>query len=221
MASESFLISDELQRYLEAHAPLPDPVQRSLIATTEEVAGDWSIMRVGTVQSAFMEMLVGTIAPSFAVEVGTFTGYSALAIARNLAPGGRLLCCDVSEEWTAVARDHWSKAGVDDRIELRLAPAVETLQSLPTEPHIDFAFVDAHKPEYIQYYEELVPRMNPAGLIAVDNVLWSGNVADADKRDENTMEIRRFNDHVTADQRTTSMILPVGDGVTLIRPAPR
>ena len=219
MASESFLISEDLQRYLEAHAPLPDRIQRSLITTTGEAVGDLSMMQVGVTQGAFLEMIVALLAPTFAVEVGTFTGYSALAIARNLPDGGRLLCCDVSEEWTAIARDHWERAGVADRIDLRLAPAVETLQSLPAEPHVDFAFIDAHKPEYIEYYEELLPRLSPGGLITVDNVLWSGNVIDTEVRDENTMALRHFNDHVTADERTVSMILPVGDGVTLIRHA--
>mgnify|MGYP001547069557 CR=1 FL=1 len=219
MASESFLISDELQRYLEAHAPMPDRVQRSLITTTGEAVGDLSMMQVGVTQGAFMEMLVALLAPSFVVEVGTFTGYSALAIARNLPPGGRLLCCDVSEEWTAIARDHWEQAGVSDRIELRLAPAVETLQSLPSEPPVDFAVIDADKPGYVEYYEELNPRLTPGGLISVVNVMWRGNVIDTEVRDENTMSLRRFNDHVTADERTVSMIITVGDGVNLIRHA--
>jgi caffeoyl-CoA O-methyltransferase len=129
---------------------------------------------------------------------------------------GRLLCCDVSAEWTAVARRFWERAGLRDRIELRLAPALETLAALPREPLFDFAFVDAVKDEYVDYYEALVPRLTPRGIIAVDNVLRRGQVASAAAPDERTTVIRRFNDHVRDDPRTDSLIVPIGDGLSLI-----
>jgi caffeoyl-CoA O-methyltransferase len=162
-------------------------------------------------------LLVSVLGTRRAVEVGTFTGYSALCIARGLAPGGTLLCCDVSEEWTAIGRQAWERAGVADRIELRIAPAAETLATLPTEPHIDLAFIDADKEGYIAYYEELVPRLRPHGLLLVDNVLWSGAVVDPKADDANTRAIRAFNDHAAADPRTDTVMLPIADGLTLAR----
>jgi caffeoyl-CoA O-methyltransferase len=151
----------------------------------------------------------------FAVEVGTFTGYSSICIARGLSPRGKLLCCDVSEEWTAIARRYWKSAGLDKCIELRLGPAIETLQELPDRPHIDLAFVDADKSGYIDYWEELVPRMRPGGVIVVDNVLWSGDVVDAAVTDPDTEAIRAFNDHACADGRVDLVMLPIADGVSL------
>jgi caffeoyl-CoA O-methyltransferase len=127
------------------------------------------------------------------------------------------LCCDVSEEWTSVGRPYWERAGVADRIELRIAPALETLQALPGDPRIDLAFIDADKGGYIAYYEELLARLRPGGLILVDNVLWSGRVVDPEATDEDTVAIRAFNDHVAADERVDSVMLPVADGLTLLR----
>ena len=137
-------------------------MQRDLIAVTEKL-GDAGRMQIGAVQGSFMTMLVRLLRPQLAVEVGTFTGYSALAVARGLPPGGRLLCCDVSEEWTATAREYWDRAGVADRIDLRIAPALETLRALPAYPAVGFAFIDADKANYINYYEELLPRLSPQG----------------------------------------------------------
>jgi caffeoyl-CoA O-methyltransferase len=151
------------------------------------------------------------------IEVGTFTGYSALCIARGLPVDGRLLCCDVSEEWTSVGRKHWEQAGVADRIELKIAPAVETLRALPAEETIDLAFVDADKPNYGAYYDELLPRLRPNGVILVDNVLWGGNVIEDDPDDANRVAIRAFNDQVAADDRVDAVMLPLGDGLTLLR----
>jgi caffeoyl-CoA O-methyltransferase len=151
-----------------------------------------------------------------AVEVGTFTGYSALAIAKGLAPGGRLLCCDVSEEWTSIGRPFWEAAGVADRIDLRIAPALETLRALPLEPHIDLAFIDADKPNYGNYYEEILPRLSAHGVILVDNVLWSGAVVDADATDQNVLAIRAFNAMVAADPRVDAAMLPISDGLTFV-----
>jgi caffeoyl-CoA O-methyltransferase len=134
-----------------------------------------------------------------------------------MGDGGRLLCCDVSEEWTALGREAWKKAGVDDRIELVIAPAIETLRALPTDDPIDFVFIDADKPSYTAYYDELLPRLRTNGLILVDNVLWSGTVVDDSVQDDNTKAIRAFNDQVAADDRVESAILPLGDGVSVLR----
>jgi caffeoyl-CoA O-methyltransferase len=162
-------------------------------------------------------MLASVVGTASAVEVGTFTGTSALAVAQALAPGGRLLCCDVSETWTAIARRHWQAAGVADRIDLRIAPALETLQALPQDAAVDFAFVDADKGGYVSYYEELVPRLRAGGVLVADNVLWSGRVVDAEATDDDTEAIRAFNDHVSADDRVDRVMLAVGDGITICR----
>jgi caffeoyl-CoA O-methyltransferase len=152
-----------------------------------------------------------------AVEVGTFTGYSALSIARGLPDDGHLLCCDVSEEWTAIARKAWAKAGVDSKIELKLAPAVDTLRALPDEEYLDLAFVDADKPAYPLYYEELLKRLRPNGAILVDNTLWGGRIIDPDADDEQTLALRAFNDAVAADNRVDTVLLTLGDGLTILR----
>ncbi len=152
-----------------------------------------------------------------AVEVGTFTGYSAIAIARGLPDDGHLLCCDVSAEWTAIARRAWDAAGVADKIELQLAPALDTLRALPAEEYLDLAFVDADKPAYAAYYGELLPRLRPNGVILVDNTLWSGAVVDDTADDDNTVALRAFNDMVAADDRVEVALLTLGDGLTLIR----
>jgi caffeoyl-CoA O-methyltransferase len=212
----SFFLDKALDGYVQAHSPAVDDVQQSLIGATAAL-GPLARMQVAPDQAAFLAVLVAAVRPSFAVEVGTFTGFSSLAIARALPAGGRLLCCDVSTEWTDIARRHWAMAGVDDRIDLVVAPALETLRALPTNQHVDFAFLDADKTGYLAYYEELVPRLSPHALIAVDNVLWSGRVLDAGANDADTVALRAFNDHVIADDRVTSVLLSVGDGVNLIR----
>ena len=174
-------------------------------------------MQVSADEGALLTLLTRLVGVESAIEVGTFTGYSSICIARGLATGGGLLCCDVSEEYTDVARAAWRDAGLLDRIELRLGPALVTLRSLPEDRTFDLAFIDADKPSYVAYYDELVPRLRPGGVILVDNTLWSGRVVDASADDENTIAIRRFNDHVAADDRVDSYILPESDGLTLIR----
>src|SRR5687767_12829719 len=170
---KSFLVTPELDAYLRAHSEPLDRVQQSLIERTAALGGV-SGMQISPEQGALLTALTRLGAVRTAVEVGTFTGYSALCIARGLAPGGSLLCCDVSEEWTAIAREHWAQAGVDDRIDLVIAPAADTLRALPADPPIDFAFIDADKPGYRTYYDEIVDRLRPGGLVLLDNVLWSG-----------------------------------------------
>jgi caffeoyl-CoA O-methyltransferase len=162
-----------------------------------------------------MRLLARLIRPRFAVEVGTFTGYSAICLARELAPDGKLLCCDVSEEWTGVARKFWERAGLADRIELRLAPAADTLRALPADAQVDLAFIDADKAGYATYWDELVPRMRPGGVILVDNVLWSGRIVEEADQDEDTIALREFAELVRADSRVEHVLVPIGDGLTM------
>ncbi len=209
-------VTSELHDYLVAHGTPPDEVQRELIEETAAL-GDISGMQIAPEQGALMTILTRLIGARRAIEVGTFTGYSALAIARGLPADGHLLCCDVSEEWTAIARRAWRRAGVADRIELRIAPAVETLQSLPPDPIVDLAFIDADKPSYPIYYEELLLRLRPGGALLVDNVLWSGAVIDPGDTSENTKAIRAFNEMVAGDDRVDVVVLPIADGLTIAR----
>ena len=202
--------------YAERFSAAPDQIQRDLIETTRALGDDVAIMQIGPVQGAFMTVLTRVLQPRLAVEVGTFTGYSALAVARELPPGARLVCCDLSEEWTAVARRFWERAGVADRIDLRIGPALDTLRALPFDPPVDLAFIDAAKAEYVDYYEELVPRLSERGVILVDNVLWDGLVADPARDDAATEALRAFSAHAAADPRTTVALLPVGDGLSMI-----
>ena len=211
------IIDDAIAAYTAAHSTRPDEVQQALIEATNDRVGDWSVMQISPLQGTFMSVLTAAIRPTFAVEVGTFTGYSSLAVARELPPGGTLLCCDISEEWTDIAREHWARAGVDDRVELRIGPAIETLRSLPPDPPVDLAFIDADKTSYLDYYEELLPRLSPHGVLLVDNTLWSGAVLDPEVVDDDTVALRAFNDHVAADPRSEVALLPIGDGVSFIR----
>lgn len=203
--------------YALAHSTGPDEIQQALIDATSAATGSAAGMQISPLQGAFMSILTSVLRPAFAVEVGTFTGYSALAVARALPPGGRLLCCDISEEWTAIGRQSWEKAGVADRIELRIGPAIDTLKSLPPIRTVDLAFIDADKVGYRDYYEELLPRLSPTGVILVDNTLWSGTVLDETATEKDTVALRDFNDHVCADPRSEVALLPLGDGVTMIR----
>jgi caffeoyl-CoA O-methyltransferase len=215
-APKSFLLTSELAEYLVGHGSPPDAVQSALIAETREL-GAVAGMQIAPEQGAFLTILTRIMGVRSAVEVGTFTGYSALCIARGLAEGGRLVCCDVSEEWTAVGRRAWERAGVADRIDLRIAPGADTLRALPDAETIDLAFIDADKPSYGVYYEEILRRLRPNGVLLVDNVLWDGRVVQPDAADENTVAIRAFNDMVAADSRVEAVMLPVADGLTLCR----
>jgi caffeoyl-CoA O-methyltransferase len=206
-----------LDGYLRAHCTAPDEVLIDLAAETVAATGQDAGMQVSHDEGVLLGTLARLVGARNAVEVGVFTGYSSICVARALQPGGRLLACDVSPEWTSVARRYWERAGVTDRIELRLAPAEETLRALPTDPVIDFAFVDADKVGYPVYYEQLVSRLRPGGLIVLDNVLRSGRVIDPAAQDEADLVIRRLNDTITADTRVESVMLPVRDGITLAR----
>jgi caffeoyl-CoA O-methyltransferase len=214
--SKFIALDQPLHGYVLSHRTPDDDVLRDLQEETARL-GDRAKMQIAPDQGTLLRMLVGATGARRAVEVGTFTGMSALCIARGLGPEGRLLCCDVSEEWTAIARRYWARAGVADRIELRLGPAAETLRALPADAPFDFGFIDADKAGYVLYYEEILKRLRPGGLIAVDNVLWSGDVVRPEKRDDDVEAIRRFNDLVAADKRVESVILPVADGLALVR----
>jgi caffeoyl-CoA O-methyltransferase len=217
MTRRSEQLSEALQAYVEAHSTQPDEVLRELAAETASRFGAVSGMQIGAEQGTFMTMLARLIGATSAVEVGTFTGYSAICIARGLATGGRLLCCDVSEEWTTLARHYWKRAGLADRIELRLAPAAQTLRGLPADTSFDFAFIDADKTGYVEYWDLIVPMIRPGGVILVDNTLSHGRVVNLRIQDDTVQGIRRFNGHARADDRVELVLLPIGDGVTLAR----
>lgn len=216
MAPRSFLLTEQQAGYLVDHCGDPDELQRRLIAETQAL-GSVAGMQIAPDQGALLTLLARSVGAVAALEIGTFTGYSALSIVRGLAPGGRLLCCDVSEEWTAIARRYWAEAGVADRIDLRIGPALETLRALPPEATFDFVFLDADKPAYPDYWEAVAPRLRPGALFLADNVLRGGAVWDPAVTDDGTATVRRFNDTITADRRVESLIVPIGDGVTLAR----
>ena len=215
--TRSQFVEDAVAAYALAHSSGPDEVQIALQDVTRERTGGAAGMQIGDDQAVLMEIIARAMGAQRAVEVGTFTGYSALAVARGMGPEGRLLCCDVSEEWTAVAREYWERAGVSDRIELRLGPAMDTLRALPREEQFDLAFVDADKTGYPAYYQEIVPRLRRGGLLLADNTLQGGNVLDARAGDASTVAIRTFNDTVAADPRVRAVLLPIGDGVTFLQ----
>ena len=206
----SFFLGEDLHDYVLDHTTAGDDVDASLSETTGELGGV-ARMQVARDQGMFLSMLVSAVRPQLAIEVGTFTGTSSLAIARALPDSGRLLCCDVSEEWTAIARRHWEAAGVSDRIDLVIAPAIQTLRALPDDTPVDFAFIDADKTGYLAYYEELVPRLSDHGLLVVDNVLWSGRVMDPSADDDDTVALREFN------ARVDVVMLSIEDGVSVVR----
>jgi caffeoyl-CoA O-methyltransferase len=216
VASRSTILPSEISAYIAAHAAPPDDVLRELQGRTVEL-GPASRMQVSPEEGALLTLLTRLVGARQAIELGTFTGYSSTCIARGMAEDGHLLCCDVSEEFTAVAKDTWERAGLSDRIELRIGPALDTVRALPATPHLDLAFIDADKANYAAYYDELLPRTRPGGMILVDNTLWSGRVVDQDVDDPDTVAIRAFNDKVAADDRVDAVILPVADGLTLIR----
>lgn len=213
----SQFIDTVIDDYAAAHSTPPDADQLELQRITREKTGRASAMQIGDDQAVLMEMLVRAMGATRAVEIGTFTGYSALAVARGLGPGGRLLCCDVSEEWTAIARQAWQKAGVADRIELRIGPGLETLRSLLPGEQFDFAFIDADKTGYAQYYEEVLTRLRPGGLMLLDNMLQGGHVVGDLADDADVAAIRSLNDAIAADPRVEVILIPIGDGVSFVQ----
>jgi caffeoyl-CoA O-methyltransferase len=209
-------LDPDIAGYAVEHTTPADELQQRLIAETATL-GRVAGMQISTLQGAFMELFVRAMGARRALEVGTFTGYSALCIARGLPADGQLTCCDVSEEWTSVGRRAWEAAGVSDRIELKIAPALETLAAFPPGSTFDLAFIDADKPNYANYFDALLPMMRTNGAILVDNVLWDGRVIKPEADDENTVAIRAFNDKVASDDRVDTVMLPIADGLTICR----
>lgn len=218
MSDKYTTLNPELYAYMVEHRSERDPVLAKL-AHHNESLGMMGIAQIAPEQGAFITLLTRAIGARHAVEVGTFTGYSALCLARGLPPEGRLLCCDIDEVHTAVARQHWQEAGLSDRIELRIGPALETLRALPETEQFDIGFIDADKPGYLSYYEEVLKRLRPNGLILFDNVLyqWAGQITKPDATDENTVALRALNDFLMKDPRVETVMLPVGDGLTIAR----
>ncbi|MFI6574963.1 O-methyltransferase [Nocardiopsis sp. NPDC050513] len=217
MTRSTETITPELHSYLVAHSEPVDDVLTDLAAETERLFPGFAGMQIGPEQGAFMTLLAQAVGARDVVEVGTFTGYSSICLARGIPADGALLACDISEEWTSVARRYWERAEVADRITLELGPALDTLRALPREPRFDLAFLDADKPGYVGYWEELVPRMRPGGLLLADNTLSHGRVVDPASTDASVQGIRDFNDRLVADDRVSQVLLPIGDGLTLAR----
>jgi len=209
------IVSPAINDYLLAHSEHADDVLRDLAEETHRELGGRAGMQISHDEGELLTMLVRITGARQAVEVGTFTGYSSICIARGLPDDGHLLCCDVSEEWTAIARRYWERAGVADRIELRIAAAVETLRSLPAEPSLDFAFIDADKTGYPAYVEEILPRLRPGGLMVLDNMLRDGRVLAPENDDDRA--IHELNRALVGDDRIDVVLLPVRDGVSLAR----
>ena len=215
MSYKPLPLTVELHEYLLEHSTPPDPVMADLIEETRKALPEKASMQVAPEQAAFLRILTSVMGVRRAVEVGTFTGLSALSIARGLADGGRLTCFDISDEFTRVARRYWERAGVDDRIELRIGAAAERIGELPGEAHLDLVFIDADKDGYPVYWNELVPRVRQGGVLLVDNTLWSGRVVDPQSDRDRGMVA--FNDLVRADPRVELVMLPIADGLTMAR----
>jgi predicted O-methyltransferase YrrM len=217
MTGKTLPMSEALETYLREVSLREPGILRRL---REETAGlPEAQMQIAPEQGQFLNLLVGLLGAKRIIEVGTFTGYSALWMAQALPEDGRLVACDVSEEWTDIARRYWAEAGVAERIDLRLAPALETLEALLEEErgHYDLAFIDADKANYEAYYEACLKLLDSTGLVVIDNTLWSGRVIDPEADDEDTVAIRQFNDKLHADERVDLSLLPLADGLTLAR----
>ncbi|MDA0867302.1 MAG: class I SAM-dependent methyltransferase [Cyanobacteria bacterium] len=218
MSKQTLGLAPALADYVRATSLREPDILRQLRQETADLP--MAQMQISPEQGQFMALLVQLIGACKALEVGVFTGYSSLAVALALPPEGQILACDVSEEYTAIARRYWAMAGVDDKIQLHLAPATETLAHFIDTGHantIDFAFIDADKQGYDTYYEQALQLVRPGGLIAIDNVLWSGRVADATVQDSRTQHIRDLNQKLHQDQRVDISLVPIADGLTLAR----
>lgn len=216
MSNRTIVMSDPLYEYLLAASLRELPVLQRLREETGRHPR--ATMQISPEQGQFMQLLVKLLGAKRCIEVGVFTGYSSLCVALALPPDGRLLACDVSEEFTSVARRYWKEAGVEAKIELKLAPALETLDSrikAGEAGSYDLAFIDADKGNYSGYYERILKLLRPGGLVLVDNVLWSGAVIDKKDKAEDTVAIRAFNEALRKDERVELSMLPVGDGLTL------
>lgn len=216
MSSKHLILNDALQRYLEPlHSGHADRLLDELRAETIQLCGERAVMQISAPQGTLLSLLAQACGARNIIEIGTFTGFSALCLARALPPGGQLICCDISEEWTAVARRYWERAGVADRIALHLAPAAETISALRTDLVFDFAFIDADKPGYDAYYELLLPRMRPNALLVFDNMLFDGRIEQTDH--ESAVALNALNQKLARDPRVESVLLPFADGLHVVR----
>lgn len=210
-------LTPELYHYLVAHGGNLDSLLVELADETARMIGGMAMMQISPEQGTLMTILARAIGARHAVEVGTFTGYSAICVARALPDDGTLLCCDISDEWTSVARRYWEKAGLSRKITLKLSPAVETLRALPAKEMFDFGFIDADKANQLTYYEEILKRLRSNGLILIDNVLWNGEVLNQHAQTADTRSIRELNDFLPKDHRVDTVMLPIADGITICR----
>ena len=218
MSTRSLGLDDVLHQYLLDVSVDEDPVAEALRARTATLEEHY--MQISPEQGQFFKFLLKLMNARQVIEVGTYTGYSALCMAQAVGPRGRVVCCDISEPWTAIGREFWEQAGVAERIDLRLAPALETLEQIRQSGEagsFDFAFIDADKGNYPAYYEHLLDLIRPGGVIAVDNTLWSGRVADLSEQEPDTVAIREFNQMLVGDSRVVISLVPIGDGLTLAR----
>ncbi|HUY18205.1 MAG TPA: class I SAM-dependent methyltransferase [Candidatus Binataceae bacterium] len=217
MPEKSIPQTEEVYRYVLEHGHNRDPIRQQIEQENAKLAGWLPCMQTAAEEATLLGLLVRTIGAKSALEVGTFTGYSSLIVARALPPDGHLLCCDVNEQWTSIAKRYWEQAGVADKITLKLGPALATLKALPASTVFDFSFIDANKDDYCAYYEEALKHTRPNGLILIDNVLWSGRIFDRADQDRETIGVREINELVARDTRVEAVMLPFADGLTIAR----
>jgi predicted O-methyltransferase YrrM len=218
MGKKTLDLTDDLYDYLLSVSLRDNPLQKKLREETDKL--EWGIMQISADQAQFMFLLLKLINARRIIEIGTFTGYSALVMASALPSDGKIVACDVHEEWTSIGRSYWEQTGVADKIDLRLAPALDTLAQLVNDGHsasFDAAFIDADKQNMLNYYEYCLQLLRPGGLIMIDNVLWGSSVIDPDKNDDDTVAIRATNQFVYQDERVDISMVPIGDGLTLAR----
>jgi predicted O-methyltransferase YrrM len=218
MSSRRLVVTDDIHRYILDHSLREPEVLARLRAETSRQP--YAVMQIGPEQGQLMALLARLINAKRCIEIGVFTGYSTLVVALALPDDGRIVACDVNEEWTSIGRRYWRQAGVDHKIDLRLQPALLTLDELIAASEsgsYDYAFIDADKPNYDAYYERVLQLLRPGGLIVIDNVLWSGKVADPEAKDAETMTFKNLNAKLHQDARVDASLLGIGDGVTLVR----
>jgi caffeoyl-CoA O-methyltransferase len=216
MSSTAIVLTPEVYQYYQMHTLRPHLILDDLRQETLKMYD--AQMQICPEQGAFMQMMIKMLGAKKTIEIGTFTGYSALCVALALPNDGKLIACDTSEEWTNIAQKYWQEAGVAHKIELKLAPAIQTLQALLDAGQagtFDFIFIDADKENYLNYYEAALKLIRVGGIVAIDNVLWYGRVADSNNNAPSTIAIRQLNDHILNDSRVDISMLPIGDGLTL------
>jgi len=214
MSEKGITVDGAIRSYLLDHSIPRSAVHQRLVEETRRAIGDMAIMQIAPEQGPFLTLFARILDARLIVEVGTFTGLSAMCLAEGLSDGGRVICHDVSDEWVSIGKPFWAEAGLADRIEVRIGPASETLGQLDDTP-IDLAFLDADKGGYLDYYEQLLPRLRPGGVIIADNTLYFGAVADPSNTDANVEAIRAYNDRVSTDPRVDACLVNIGDGLMI------